>query len=122
MKPALTELLLAYNRLDRIPTKTLNEMKKLQNLDLSKNKISAIKQISFGGSSGASATLKKVNLAGNLLQRITDPASFSRMNSLLQLDLSYNQLNTLNDNVFLYLKNLSLLNLEVISPLLQKIL
>uniref|UniRef100_A0A0N5ASA3 LRRCT domain-containing protein n=1 Tax=Syphacia muris TaxID=451379 RepID=A0A0N5ASA3_9BILA len=112
LMPALIELLLAYNRLSLVPTETLEQMKKLQKLDLSKNRIRRISSLSFGNSNGASATLQKINLAGNLINEITDSNSFAHMSALLELDLSHNQINVLGDAIFTHLTNLNYLNLE----------
>ncbi|VDN18285.1 unnamed protein product [Gongylonema pulchrum] len=98
LKPALTELLLAFNRLTEIPTHALNEMSRLRHLDLSKNRIHSLKRLAFGKFDGTGTSLLKLNLAGNLIENITDPGSFLYMSSLTYLDLSHNRISYLSDN------------------------
>lgn len=115
LKPALTELLLAFNRLTEIPTQVLNGMSRLQHLDLSKNRIRSVERLAFGKFDGTGTSLLKLNLAGNLIENITDPGAFLYMSSLAYLDLSYNRISHLTDTAFERLEGLQSLFLQVSS-------
>ncbi|EFO25703.1 leucine Rich Repeat family protein [Loa loa] len=112
LKPVLTELLLAFNRLTEIPTQVLNGMSRLRHLDLSKNRIRYIQRLAFGKFDGTGTSLLKLNLAGNLIENITDSGSFLYMSSLAYLDLSHNRISYLNDNAFERLEGLESLFLQ----------
>lgn len=113
LKPVLTELLLAFNRLTDIPTQALSGMSRLRHIDLSKNRIRYMQRLAFGKFDGTGTSLLKLNLAGNLIENITDPGVFLYMSSLAYLDLSHNRINYLNDNVFERLEGLESLFLQV---------
>ncbi|VBB28104.1 unnamed protein product [Acanthocheilonema viteae] len=112
LKPVLTELLLAFNRLTEIPTQALNGMSRLRHLDLSKNRIRYVQRLAFGKFDGTGTSLLKLNLAGNLIENITDPGAFLYMSSLAYLDLSHNRISYLNDNAFERLEGLESLLLQ----------
>uniref|UniRef100_A0A915B1N2 Chaoptin n=2 Tax=Parascaris univalens TaxID=6257 RepID=A0A915B1N2_PARUN len=112
LKPALAELLLAFNRLTEIPTQVLDGMSKLKHLDLAKNRIRSVNRLAFGTFDGTGTSLIRLNLAGNLIEQITDPGSFLYMSSLAYLDLSYNRLNNISDNAFERLEGLESLFLQ----------
>uniref|UniRef100_A0A914RKA5 Leucine Rich repeat-containing domain protein n=1 Tax=Parascaris equorum TaxID=6256 RepID=A0A914RKA5_PAREQ len=75
-------------------------MSKLKHLDLAKNRIRSVNRLAFGTFDGTGTSLIRLNLAGNLIEQITDPGSFLYMSSLAYLDLSYNRLNNISDNAF----------------------
>src|SRR5688572_20483701 len=82
-KSNLSELFLAFNQLTKIPSTVLQGMHRLQHLDLSKNKIAKVDKMAFGSyESGGSASLVKLNLAGNQIQEVVDPGSFLYMTQL----------------------------------------
>uniref|UniRef100_A0A0M3IJQ0 Chaoptin n=1 Tax=Ascaris lumbricoides TaxID=6252 RepID=A0A0M3IJQ0_ASCLU len=112
LKPALAELLLAFNRLTEIPTQVLDGMSKLKHLDLAKNRIRSVNRLAFGKFDGTGTSLVRLNLAGNLIEQITDPGSFLYMSSLAYLDLSYNRLSNITDNAFERLEGLESLFLQ----------
>ncbi|VDN01367.1 unnamed protein product [Thelazia callipaeda] len=112
MKPALTELLLAFNRLTEIPTQVLHGMKRLRHLDLSKNRIRSMGRLAFGKFDGTGTSLVKLNLAGNMIVNISDPGAFLYMSSLAYLDLSYNRISYLSDHAFERLEGLESLFLQ----------
>ncbi|OZC06751.1 hypothetical protein X798_06255 [Onchocerca flexuosa] len=112
LKPILTELLLAFNRLTEIPTHVLNGMSRLRHLDLSKNRIRYVQRLAFGKFDGTGTSLIKLNLAGNLIENITDPGAFLYMSSLAYLDLSHNRIRYINDNAFERLEDLESLSLQ----------
>ncbi|VDM45294.1 unnamed protein product [Toxocara canis] len=112
LKPALAELLLAFNRLTEIPTQVLDGMSKLKHLDLSKNRIRSINRLAFGTFDGTGTSLIRLNLAGNLIEKIADPGSFLYMSSLAYLDLSYNRLSNISSNAFERLEGLESLFLQ----------
>uniref|UniRef100_A0A914VXV3 Chaoptin n=1 Tax=Plectus sambesii TaxID=2011161 RepID=A0A914VXV3_9BILA len=111
-KPALTELLLAFNRLTEIPTDVLQGMSKLQHLDLSKNRIKSIEKLAFGTFDGAGTSLVRLNLAGNQIDVIADPGAFLYMSALAYLDLSHNLINSLSPKAFARLAGLESLFLQ----------
>lgn len=88
-------------------------MSKLRHLDLSKNRIKKIGRLAFGTFDGTGTNLVKLNLAGNLIDNITDPGAFLYMSSLAYLDLSHNRINYLSDAVFERLEKLESLFLQV---------
>ncbi|MCP9260122.1 Leucine Rich Repeat family protein [Dirofilaria immitis] len=112
LKPVLIELLLAFNRLTEIPTHVLNGMSRLRHLDLSKNRIRYVQRLAFGKFDGTGTSLIKLNLAGNLIENITDSGAFLYMSSLAYLDLSHNRISYLDDNVFERLEDLESLFLQ----------
>ncbi|VDM07257.1 unnamed protein product [Wuchereria bancrofti] len=112
VKPVLTELLLAFNRLTEIPSQVLNGMSRLRHLDLSKNRIRYVQRLAFGKFDGTGTNLLKLNLAGNLIENITDSGAFLYMSSLAYLDLSHNRINYLNDNAFERLEGVESLFLQ----------
>uniref|UniRef100_A0A915PH04 Chaoptin n=1 Tax=Setaria digitata TaxID=48799 RepID=A0A915PH04_9BILA len=112
LKPVLTELLLAFNRLTEIPTQVLDGMSRLRHLDLSKNRIRHMQRLAFGKFDGTGTSLLKLNLAGNMIENITDPGAFLYMSSLAYLDLSHNRISYLNDNAFERLESLESLFLQ----------
>uniref|UniRef100_A0A0R3QR91 Chaoptin n=1 Tax=Brugia timori TaxID=42155 RepID=A0A0R3QR91_9BILA len=112
VKPVLTELLLAFNRLIEIPSQVLNGMSRLRHLDLSKNRIRYVRRLAFGKLDGTGTNLLKLNLAGNLIENITDSGAFLYMSSLVYLDLSHNLINYLNDNAFERLEGVESLFLQ----------
>lgn len=93
-------------------------MSKLYFLDLSKNNIKKIEKMAFGwfinGSTSADINLLKLNLAGNLITEITNPAAFLYVSSLKYLDLSFNKINKLTYAAFERLKSLESIFLQVI--------
>lgn len=113
LKPAISELLLAYNRFIEIPSEALDGMSKLQHLDLSKNRIKNINRLAFGRFDGRGTSLIRLNLAGNHIEKIEDPGAFLYMSSLVYLDLSYNRIVKISENAFERLEGLESLFLQV---------
>lgn len=74
-----------------------------------------MERLAFGKFDGTGTSLIKLNLAGNLIENITDPGAFLYMSSLAYLDLSHNRISFLNDNAFERLENLESLFLQVSS-------
>lgn len=82
----MTDLFLAFNHFEKIPTGILNGMQNLKNLDLSKNKIERIEKFAFGlfddtnrggiaqndGNSDSNNhfQLLRLNLAGNKIKEV----------------------------------------------------
>jgi Leucine-rich repeat (LRR) protein len=112
-KSTLQELLLAFNRLTKIPTGLLEGMNNLKHLDLSKNRIQNIEPLSFGKYDGPSKNLIRLNLAGNQIQSIVDPGAFLYMGSLAYLDLSFNRIRQMTRSAFERLDGLESLFLQV---------
>ncbi|CAJ0951102.1 unnamed protein product, partial [Mesorhabditis belari] len=99
-KRTLLELRLAYNHLREVPTDVLTGMERLQQLDLSKNKIETLEKLAFGTFDGTGTSLMFLNLAGNQIKVINDPAVFLYMSSLAYLDLSLNQIKLIGEQAF----------------------
>ncbi|VDO68330.1 unnamed protein product [Heligmosomoides polygyrus] len=112
LKDVLVDLSVAYNRLKVVPTNILNDMVRLQHLDLSKNNIRALDRLGFGTMDGVGTNLVHLNLAGNHLRNISDPGVFLYMTSLAYLDLSYNQLSHIEPRTFEKLPGLERLYLQ----------
>lgn len=111
-KPHLKELLLSFNYLERVPTETLEEMHQLIHLDLSRNKIKQLHKLAFGKFNVAGNNLVKLNLAGNLLTHLEEAEAFIYMSGVAYLDLSYNQIEWVSQNVFHLLSGLETLFLQ----------
>ncbi|CAJ0581317.1 unnamed protein product, partial [Mesorhabditis spiculigera] len=111
-KRTLLELRVAYNHLKEVPTHVLTGMERLQQLDLSKNKIQTLEKLAFGTFDGTGTSLMFLNLAGNQIKEINDPAVFLYMSSLAYLDLSYNQIVQVGDQAFDKLPGLESLFLQ----------
>lgn len=112
-KTSLQELLLAFNRLTRIPTELLDGMNNLRHLDLSKNRIHHVEPLAFGKFDGTGKNLVRLNLAGNQIQSLKNPGTFLYMSSLAYLDLSFNQIREMSKSVFERLEGLESLFLQV---------
>lgn len=111
-KGTIRELFLANNHLKSIPEKALSGMNRLENLDLSKNRIKELKPNAFGIEYGETSSLSRLNLGGNKLGNITHSGVFSHMGTLTYLDLSYNRIRNLAPRVFEHLKGLESLFLQ----------
>lgn len=112
-KANLSELSLAFNHLSRTPSALLQAMYQLRSLDLSKNRIQKIDKMSFGSFESSGMSLVKLNLAGNLIQEVSDPGAFLYLNSLTLLDLSFNRIKRLTRVALERLENLETLFLQV---------
>ena len=108
-KHNLTELLLACNRLIKVPADVLDGMEQLQHLDLSKNRIADINEISFN----RLPNLIRLNMAGNHLENLINHEVFDSLKSLVYLDLSFNKLTVLGKTAFEKLNGLESLFLQV---------
>lgn len=75
-----------------------------------------MRRLAFGKLDGTGTNLLKLNLAGNLIENITDSGAFLYMSSLVYLDLSHNLINYLNDNAFERLEGVESLFLQVKLP------
>ncbi|MFH4981602.1 hypothetical protein AB6A40_008311 [Gnathostoma spinigerum] len=113
MKSSITELLLAFNRFTRVPTDLLDGMTRLTHLDLSKNRIQSISRLAFGTLDKTGMSLRRLNLAGNYIEQITDSATFLYMSALAYLDISHNRIHQLSPNAFERLEGLESLFLQV---------
>ncbi|KAE9415552.1 hypothetical protein Angca_002700, partial [Angiostrongylus cantonensis] len=92
LKNGLLELSLAYNRLKIVPLNMFIGMTRLQHLDLSKNNINKLDRSLLGTSIGMGTSLAYLDLAGNQIKSIDDNDAFLYMGSLVHFDLSYNQI------------------------------
>jgi Leucine-rich repeat (LRR) protein len=92
-------------------------MQRLEEVDLSNNKIVELGKMPFGTINGAAASLLLLNLAGNRIEEISDSNSFLYVNSLMVLNLSFNRLKRITSDAFNRLSSLKSLNMEVTHPI-----
>lgn len=92
----LTELYLNNNKLELWEWKTLEQFKNLKFLDLSDNRLMAIES----HLSSYTSSLQKLSLRKNLISQLSDFFLY-KATSLTELDLSYNDIHTINKSVFL---------------------
>uniref|UniRef100_A0A8R1DVD3 Chaoptin n=1 Tax=Caenorhabditis japonica TaxID=281687 RepID=A0A8R1DVD3_CAEJA len=113
-KDTLMEFLIANNHLEQIPHGVLNGMKQLEHLDISKNKIRDLKKPSFPMSKEKEevSSVRRLNLAGNRINNMSDSQIFEHMPHLTYVDVSFNRIKHISPRVFENLKNLESLFLQ----------
>lgn len=129
LESRLRNLNLAGNSLTEVPTNALQKLKRLELIDLSKNRIEYVPDGSFetlslqtlkladnnltlsvNAFAGLEKTLKNLNLKGTGLRSL--PAGISQLSSLAFLDLAQNSIAQLPPRAFAGLSSLTALNLE----------
>ncbi|XP_037068590.1 uncharacterized protein LOC119089889, partial [Pollicipes pollicipes] len=129
LESRLRNINLAGNSLTEVPTGALQKLKRLQLVDLSKNRITLVPDdafktlslqtlkladnnltVSADAFSGLEKTLKNLNLKGTGLRTLPD--GIERLSSLAFLDLAQNSITQLPPRAFAGLESLTALNLE----------
>ena len=129
LESRLRNLNLAGNRLAEVPTSALQKLKRLELVDLSKNRIEYVSDgafetlslqtlkladnnltLSAGAFVGLEKSLKNLNLKGTGLRSL--PEGINRLSSLAFLDLAQNSITQLPPRAFSGLSSLTALNLE----------
>ena len=129
LESRLRNLNLAANSLTDVPTEALHKLKRLELLDLSRNRIEYVADgafktlslqtlklaennltLSAGAFSGLDKSLKNLNLKGTGLRSLPD--GVSRLSSLAFLDLAQNSITQLPARAFAGMGSLTALNLE----------
>lgn len=98
---------LSFNHLVSIPMKSFESQKKLVELHLDNNKLSAVTNKTFDGL----RRLTVLNLRGNFLEDLPDKL-FSALPQLEELDLGQNRINRIDSTAFLGLNSLRVLYLD----------
>ncbi|KAF1766321.1 hypothetical protein GCK72_006278 [Caenorhabditis remanei] len=113
-KDTLVELFIANNYLEHIPHGVLSGMKQLEHLDISKNKILSLKKPSslLSITKEETSSVRRLNLAGNRINNMSDVHIFEHMPSLTYVDVSFNRIRFISPRVFELLKNLESLFLQ----------
>ena len=91
-KHMLKRVHLEFNQIAQLNADFFDGMLRLESVDLSHNRISALSNMIFGSASGAATRLREVNLAGNRIEEILHPGTFLYVSSLTVLNLSFNRL------------------------------
>lgn len=100
-------LTIARNVVRELPAKTFEEFERLENLDLSGNLLSSLNEDTFYG---LEKTLLSLKVSQNVVNNIGEGALV--FHKLKELDLSVNQLNRLERNVFRAVEGLEVLNVS----------
>lgn len=114
-KDTLVELLISNNHLEQIPNGVLSGMKQLEHLDISKNKIRSLKKPSslLSLETDETSSVRRLNLAGNRINNMSDVQIFEHMTFLTYVDVSFNRIKFISPQVFEKLKSLESLFLQV---------
>uniref|UniRef100_A0AC35U7D6 LRRCT domain-containing protein n=1 Tax=Rhabditophanes sp. KR3021 TaxID=114890 RepID=A0AC35U7D6_9BILA len=107
----IKELSISSNRLLNFSFPILRGLQQLTNLDISKNRIKHLSSESFLTFDNGSKLIK-LNLASNMIENITDEKTFSHLHNLVYLDLSYNNIQFITDNIFSGLTNIKQIFLQ----------
>jgi len=105
--PHLQELNLSGNRISEIKENAFARLNSLQKLELSSNQISEIKENAFAGLN----SLHTLGLSENKISEIKENA-FAGLNGLQRLDLFKNQISEIKENAFVRLNSLHTLRLS----------
>ena len=105
--PHLQELNLSGNRISEIKENAFARLNSLQKLELSSNQISEIKENAFAGLN----SLHTLGLSENKISEIKENA-FAGLNGLQRLDLFKNQISEIKENAFVRLNSLHTLELS----------
>ncbi|CAL2032446.1 unnamed protein product [Caenorhabditis brenneri] len=113
-KETLVELFIANNFLEHIPHGVLSGMKQLEHLDISKNKILSLKKPSslLSITADETSSVRRLNLAGNRINNMSDIHIFENMPFLTYVDVSFNRIRFISPRVFEKLNNLESLFLQ----------
>ncbi|CAP23873.1 Protein CBG02687 [Caenorhabditis briggsae] len=113
-KDTLVELFIANNYLENIPHGVLSGMKQLEHLDISKNKIMTLKKPSslLSITTDENSSVRRLNLAGNRINNMSDVHIFEHMPFLTYVDVSFNRIRFISPRVFEKLKSLESLFLQ----------
>ncbi|PIC46380.1 hypothetical protein B9Z55_006090 [Caenorhabditis nigoni] len=113
-KDTLVELFIANNYLENIPHGVLSGMKQLEHLDISKNKIMTLKKPSslLSITTDENSSVRRLNLAGNRINNMSDVHIFEHMPYLTYVDVSFNRIRFISPRVFEKLKSLESLFLQ----------
>ncbi|XP_053614654.1 toll-like receptor 3 isoform X1 [Plodia interpunctella] len=107
--PRLQNLSLIGNHIKHIRHNPFYNLNRLENLDLSHNKLSDVKDLlKF---EALPNKLKKLNLAVNLIKQLSGD-EFEELTTLVELDLSYNHISRLDDELLANLTSLEILKLN----------
>jgi hypothetical protein len=104
----LESLCLSYNEIDVIDSRAFFGLEMLRNIDLSHNKLRVIPPDIFSGN----RLLQKVSVLGNPLEYVPDTQPILSSTSVIDLDLSYCSLTSINTHTFSKLSSLQTLDLN----------
>uniref|UniRef100_A0A915KF17 LRRCT domain-containing protein n=1 Tax=Romanomermis culicivorax TaxID=13658 RepID=A0A915KF17_ROMCU len=104
-KFSLKELHISFNLLTKVPDEILRGNSNLKHLDLSKNEIRLLSEFD-------AEKLLNLNLAGNNLKFLRDKRVFASAPNLAYMDLSYNRIQDLAEDIFEFSTNLESLFLQ----------
>ncbi|GBM98909.1 hypothetical protein AVEN_151468-1 [Araneus ventricosus] len=88
--------LLSYDTLGTVNTKGLDELPRLEGLDLSQNNLVSIQRSAFGHTH---PKLKTIVLSKNIIEQVS-PGAFSNLRELQHVDLSHNVIDTISRDIF----------------------
>lgn len=96
--PSLTQLDLSFNQISSIGTKSFDALKKLKSLNLSNNELTSIGDERFIFTDHDYSDALVIDLSHNKIAAISDSAFLGLRN--VEIDFTFNQLDTLKENVF----------------------